>query len=218
MLALDDLPWRLEHKIVVLGGEETWRESPCVACPHVVCTKGLYMNGTVYYGAFMKDIDSPHNSIIVRFDVRSETFNIFNVPSKLVPVGHECMWKERGWSATDKTLINYGGKIGVVESPSVCGFRLWVVEDAEKEEWSMSTFHLPESYVGVDFEVMDTFSSGEVCLVSKEWSDPFCLFYYNLEKKSMRSVAIEGLPISDFKKIQALSVTVSDHYESLLSL
>ncbi|CAN7091727.1 unnamed protein product, partial [Brassica rapa subsp. narinosa] len=195
VLALDDLPWRLEHKIV-----------------------GLYMNGTVYYGAFMKDIDSPHNSIIVRFDVRSETFNIFKVPSKLVPVGHECMWKERGWSATDKTLINYGGKIGVVESPSVCGFRLWVVEDAEKEEWSMSTFHLPESYVGVDFEVMDTFSSGEVCLVSKEWSDPFCLFYYNLEKRSMRSVAIEGLPISDFKKIQALSVTVSDHYESLLSL
>ncbi|RID45335.1 hypothetical protein BRARA_I02075 [Brassica rapa] len=219
VLALDDLPWRLEHKIVVLGGEETWRESPCVACPHVVCTKGLYMNGTVYYGAFMKDIDSPHNSIIVRFDVRSETFNIFKVPSKLVPVGHECMWKERGWSATDKTLINYGGKIGVVESPSVCGFRLWVVEDAEKEEWSMGTFHLPESYVGVDFEVMDTFSSGEVCLVSKEWSDPFCLFYYKLEKRSMRSVAIEGLPISDFKKIQALSVTsVSDHYESLLSL
>ncbi|CDY60829.1 BnaA09g53650D [Brassica napus] len=105
VLALDDLPWRLEHKIVVLGGEETWRESPC-------------------------DIDSPHNSIIVRFDV-----------------------------------------------------------------------------------------SGEVCLVSKEWSDPFCLFYYKLEKRSMRSVAIEGLPISDFKKIQALSVTsVSDHYESLLSL
>ncbi|CDY17418.1 BnaC09g21190D [Brassica napus] len=34
----------------------------------------------------------------------------------------------------------------------------------------------------------------------------------------MRSVAIEGLPISDFKKIQALSVTVSFHYESLLSL
>ncbi|XP_013607875.1 PREDICTED: LOW QUALITY PROTEIN: putative F-box protein At3g47150 [Brassica oleracea var. oleracea] len=222
VLALDDLPWRLEHKIVVLGGEETWRESPCVACPHVVCTKGLYMNGTVYYGAFMKDIDSPYISIIVRFDVRFETFNIFKVPSKLVPVGYEFMWKERGWSPTDKTLfeslINYGGKIGVVESPRVCGFRLWVGEDAEKEEWSMSTLHLPESYVGVDFEIMDTFSSGEVCLVSKEWSDPFRLFYYNLEKKSMRSVAIEGLPISDFKKIQALSVTVSFHYESLLSL
>ncbi|CAF1738221.1 BnaC09g21200D [Brassica napus] len=218
VLALDDLPWRLEHKIVVLGGEETWRESPCVACPHVVCTKGLYMNGTVYYGAFMKDIDSPSISIIVRFDVRFETFNIFKVPSKLVPVGYEFMWKERGWSPTDKTLldllsscptlyyliiiaglsldnvsfsfpqlnfqdlltnlcrtflstlkgliptrmrfetlINYGGKIGVVESPRVCGFRLWVGEDAEKEEWSMSTLHLPESYVGVDFEIMDTF-------------------------------------------------------------
>ncbi|KAH0858313.1 hypothetical protein HID58_086574 [Brassica napus] len=186
VLALDDLPWRLEHKIVVLGGEETWRESPCVACPHVVCTKGLYMNGTVYYGAFMKDIDSPYISIIVRFDVRFETFNIFKVPSKLVPVVIAGLSLDnvsfsfpqlnfqdlltnlcRTFLSTLKgliptrmrfeTLINYGGKIGVVESPRVCGFRLWVGEDAEKEEWSMSTLHLPESYVGVDFEIMDTF-------------------------------------------------------------
>ncbi|KAG2302033.1 hypothetical protein Bca52824_030684 [Brassica carinata] len=177
------------------------------------------MDGTVHYGAFRKDIDdSPHNSIIVRFNVRFETFDIIKVPSRLVPMGYEFMWKERGWSPTDKTLINYGGKIGVVENPREGGFRLWVVEDVEKEEWSMSTFHLPESYAGIDFKAMDTFSSGEICLVSKEWSDPFCLFYYNLEKKRMRSVTIEGLPISDFKQIQALSVTVSDHYESLLSL
>lgn len=186
---------------MVLGGEEIWREFFCVVCFYVVCIKGLYMNGIVYYGVFMKDIDFLYNFIIVRFDVRFEMFNIFKVLSKFVLVGYECMWKERGWFVIDKILINYGGKIGVVESFSVCGFRLWVVEDVEKEEWLMSIFYLFEFYVGVDFEVMDIFFSGEVCLVSKEWFDLFCFFYYNLEKRSMRSVVIEGLFIFGFKKI-----------------
>ncbi|KAG2327972.1 hypothetical protein Bca52824_010700 [Brassica carinata] len=219
VLAVDHLPGRMEHKIVVLGGEETWREAPCVTCPHIVCTQGLYMNGTIYYGAIREKIDTPHISIIVSFDVRLETFNIINVPSKLVPIGYKSMWNEIWWTKlTDKTLINYGGKIGVVENPREGSFRLWVVEDAEKEEWSMNTFHLPVSFDSFDFKVMNTFSTGEICLVPKELLDPFCLFYYSLEKKSMRSVTIEGLPISDFKHAQSLSVTVSDHYESLMSL
>ncbi|ESQ45890.1 hypothetical protein EUTSA_v10011084mg [Eutrema salsugineum] len=160
--------------------------------------------------------------IIVSFDVMLETFNIIKVPSKVLTLG---MWFPYPWvdtsesdNDTDKTLINYRGKIGVVENPRLKGsFRMWVVEDAEKEEWSMSTFHLPESAAaGLDFLVMDTFSNGEICLVPKELSDPFCLYYYNLEKKSMRSVRIEGLPVSEFKRAERLSLTISDHYESLM--
>ena len=81
---------------------------------------------------------------------------------------------------------------------------------------------LPESAAGLDFMVMETFSTGEVCLVPKELSDPFCLFYYNLEEKSMRSVTIEGLPMSTLKKASrsfsnTFSVSVSDHYENSMS-
>jgi len=57
---------------------------------------------------------------------------------------------------------------------------MWVVEDAEKEEWSMNTFYLPQSAAGLDFNIMDTFYTGEICQVPKELSDPFS-FYYNLE-------------------------------------
>ncbi|XP_024013370.1 putative F-box protein At3g47150 [Eutrema salsugineum] len=214
---------RLEHKVVTLGGEEAWREAPCVACPHIVSTRGLYMNGTLYYEASRKYLDYQNTIyIIVSFDVMLETFNIIKVPSKVLTLG---MWFPYPWvdtsesdNDTDKTLINYRGKIGVVENPRLKGsFRMWVVEDAEKEEWSMSTFHLPESAAaGLDFLVMDTFSNGEICLVPKELSDPFCLYYYNLEKKSMRSVRIEGLPVSEFKRAERLSLTISDHYESLM--
>lgn len=136
------------------------------------------------------------------------------------------MWLAGPWVLTDKTLINYRGRIGVVENPREGSFRLWVLEDAEKEVWSMNTFALPESAAGLDFKVMETFSTGEVCLVAKELSDPFRLFYYNLEEKSMRSVTIEGLPMSKLKKdhtsfsdsvSDSFSVSVSDHYENSMS-
>ncbi|CAL9247337.1 unnamed protein product, partial [Arabidopsis halleri] len=219
VLAVDRLHWRMEHKILLLGREEAWREAPCVACPHVSHTSGLFMNGTLYYGASRMDIDPPNNnSIIVSFDVRHETFNIINVPSKILPMGYKNMWLATTGVPTDKTLINYKGKIGVVEDPREGSFRMWVVEDAEKEEWSMNTFHLPESVVGLDFKVMNAFYTGEICLVRKELTDPFCLFYYNLDRKSMRSVTIEGLPISKLKRVRNLYVTVSDHYESFMFL
>jgi len=68
----------------------------------------------------------------------------------------------------------------VVENARQGSFRMWVVEDAEKEEWSMNTFYLPQSAAGLDFNIMDTFYTGEICQVPKELSDPFS-FYYNLE-------------------------------------
>ncbi|ESQ45894.1 hypothetical protein EUTSA_v10011107mg, partial [Eutrema salsugineum] len=183
VLAIDAWASRGEHKVLVVGRDRAWREAQCVACPHVSHTSGLYMNGTVYYGAARKDIVCPNSSIIVCFDVRLETFNIIQVPSKvLTSMGYMSMWFHYPWvdtsdNDTDKTLINYRGKIGVVENPRLKGsFRMWVVEDAEKEEWSMSTFHLPESAAdGLAYMVMDTFSNGEICLVLKKLSD---LFYY----------------------------------------
>lgn len=77
----------------------------------------------------------------------------------------------------------------MVEKPRKGSFRMWVVEeDAEKEEWSMNTFHLPESAAGLDFKGMDTFYTSEICLVPKEYGLIRCLFFYNLKTNSMRSV------------------------------
>lgn len=109
-------------------------------------------------------------------------------------MGYKNMWVAGDYYyTTDKTLIDYGGKVGVVENPrdKARSFRLWVVEDAEKEEWSMRTFRLPQYATGLDLKVMDTFSAGEICLVPNKLSGgPFRLFYYNLEKESTRDVTI----------------------------
>jgi len=82
----------------------------------------------------------------------------------------------------------------------------------------MNTFYLPQSAAGLDFKLMNTFYTGEICLVTGQISDLFCLFYYNLKTTSMRSVTYEGglLPMAKFK--QALQFSVSYHYESLVSL
>ncbi|CAB61961.1 putative protein [Arabidopsis thaliana] len=155
----------------------------------------------------------------IMYFLGSETYKNSNVPSKLLPMDTS----DNFWTANcncfigDKTLINYNGKIGVVEKPQHGRFRMWVVEDAEKEEWSMNTFYLPQSASGLDFKVMNTFYTGEICLVTEKISDPFCLFYYNLKTNSMRSVTYEGLlHMATFK--QALQFSVSYHYESLVSL
>ncbi|KAL1219677.1 putative F-box protein [Cardamine amara subsp. amara] len=215
VLAVDQLSWRAEHKVLVVGGEGGWRDVSCVVSPHWAYTSGLYMNGFIYYGAVYQPIliSSPDDSIIVCFNVRLETFSIIKVPSKVVPDGYESMWVDTLFHSTDKILINYEGRIGVVENPREGSFRMWVVEDAEKEEWSMNTYHLPQSAAGLNFKVMETFHNGEICMVSKVLSDPFSLFFYNLKTKSMRSVVIEGLPISKLEQV----VTVSDHYENFTS-
>lgn len=70
-------------------------------------------------------MDSPDNFTIMSFDVRHASFNMIKVPSRVIPTGYENMWVARHYT-TDKTLINYGGKVGVVENPSDHGrcFRL----------------------------------------------------------------------------------------------
>lgn len=217
VLAVDHIYFRAEHKVLVVGGERGWRDVTCVVCPHWAHTKGLYMNGYIYYGAVCETtrINSQNDSIIVSFNVRFETFNIIKVPSKILLTVYDHMWVATPYdNVTDKILINYGGKIAVVENPRQGSFRIWVVEDGEKEEWSMNTYHLPQSAAGFDFKVMETFHNGEICMVSKQFSDPFSLFYYNLRTKSMRSVTIEGLPISKLQQV----VMVSDHHENSMSL
>lgn len=118
----------------------------------------------------------------------------------------------------NKTLINFWGKIAVVEKPRRGSFRMWVLKDAKKEEWFMNIYRLPESAACLDLDVMTYFYAGEICLVSKKLSDPFCLFFYNLKMERIRNVIIEGLPICVLKEFSYLTMTVSDHYDSFMSI
>ncbi|CAD5319621.1 unnamed protein product [Arabidopsis thaliana] len=142
--------------VVVLGGDGVWREVPWFGYLHHAQTSGLCINGTLYYGA-----SRTYNkfSIVVCFDVRLETFNIIKVPV------FEKLNKESKRDFTDKTLINFWGKIAVDEKPRRGSFRMWVLKDAVKEEWLMNTYRLPETAACLDLDVMTYFYAGEICLV-----------------------------------------------------
>ncbi|XP_020884350.1 putative F-box protein At3g47150 [Arabidopsis lyrata subsp. lyrata] len=168
VLAINDMRMQLYHSVVVLGRDGVWREVPWFGYLHHAQTSGLCINGTLYYGAIRT-----YNkfSIVVSFDVRLETFNIIKGPV------FEKLNNEFKSDFTDKTLINFWGKIAVVEKPRRGSFRMWVLKDAKKEEWFMNIYRLPESAACLDLDVMTYFYAGEICLVSKKLSDPFCLFF-----------------------------------------
>ncbi|CAH8387911.1 unnamed protein product [Eruca vesicaria subsp. sativa] len=82
------------------------------------------IDGALYYGV--------GESRLVRFDVRSEKILFIKTPKK-------------SYISTtyDSTLINYKGKLGGVDySCAEYSMTLWVLEDAEKQEWSSMKYDL----------------------------------------------------------------------------
>lgn len=113
---------------------------------------------------------------------------------------------------SDSTLVNYKGKLcalltgGTDEltKESTC-FELWVLVDAEKHEWSKHVYTLPDSWkdvIGDDksyyFREAKLYFVGmtvtnEVVLSPRYLPDPFYVFYYNLKRKTIKRVEIQGM-------------------------
>nr|VDD63763.1 unnamed protein product [Brassica oleracea] len=86
---------------------------------------------------------------------------------------------------------------------------LWVLEDAEKQEWSSMTCDLPSTWKDLlGFYVRSKCAShtGELmvfypCLES---SKPFYVCYYDFNKMSIRRVEIQGMVDGDFRRIHGI--------------
>uniref|UniRef100_A0A1J3HPG3 F-box protein n=1 Tax=Noccaea caerulescens TaxID=107243 RepID=A0A1J3HPG3_NOCCA len=143
---------------------------------------GPCINGFMYYGAWAPR--QRRNPVIVCFDVRYERLSFIKAPKDVVVL--EC----------NSILIEYNGKLAsIVRCPlSFSSFDLWILEDVEKQEWSKQTFELPYSLMHMTSP--GTNKAGEIIFAPKALShdvQPFCIFYYNLESKSITSVRIHGI-------------------------
>uniref|UniRef100_A0A1J3FA62 F-box protein n=1 Tax=Noccaea caerulescens TaxID=107243 RepID=A0A1J3FA62_NOCCA len=166
------------HKVITLGsGETKWRT---IECPlmHENASDGICINGVVYYlgdlGRKMTDF------VIVCFDVRSETFEF------IYPEG--CC-----------QLINYLGKLGLVFYDDYDGdaveFRVWVLEDFDKQEWSKYDYTLrDDKFLSRYVSVVGVTVTGEIVLSMADYTakQPFYVFYLNPEWKSLQCVEIKG--------------------------
>lgn len=91
----------IKHKVLTLGRGDnknhSWRQIEDNTEPYRPYTKGICINGVVYYGASRSD-----TNVIVCFDVRNEKICLMNPPFSI-----------KYWDS-GTNLINYKGKLAVI--------------------------------------------------------------------------------------------------------
>ncbi|XP_010480573.1 PREDICTED: F-box protein At1g30790-like [Camelina sativa] len=201
----------LVHEVITLGGTGEVSRSQVTTARYYPFTDGLYINGSIYYGAWDERLDP----LIACFDVRYENISFIKVPRDPLFWGNSVLIDYRGTLAS----------IFVNEFKPFQSFGLWILEDATKHEWSKQTFELP--FPLVNMTSPGTNKAGEIIFAPKYLpgiGQPLFIFYYNVEKKDMRSVRLHGIADDEefrrrYRLLHNTCVTISpDHVESIASL
>ncbi|CAN6811888.1 unnamed protein product [Brassica oleracea] len=169
---------------------------------HMIC-----IDGVLYYLACINIIDISHSTdfAIVCFDVKSEKFCFINIDD-------ESMY--RGGS----TLINYKGSVVQFTDyeRTLC---LWLLEDAAGiNKWSTNIYELPLSWkhpCTENFQIVGMTRTCDIVLSPCKFSDPFYVFYYNVERKTLARTEIQGLQGLQELKCDRPLVYILDYVEDL---
>ncbi|EOA28342.1 hypothetical protein CARUB_v10024543mg [Capsella rubella] len=176
---------------------------------------GRCIKGVLYYEAHLSS-DLTHR-IVMSFHVKSEKFKMIQVP----------------WSQSEGILLAYQGKLALAWQASEFSFdpfiSLWVLEDAERHEWSFKRLSLPfpleDPILETSLFLKGVTSAGEFVYASSSWSvsfDPFHALYFDPKRNTVRRVIYQGLAEPEFRR-DGLGKIVTmfmfpDHIESLLSV
>ncbi|CAN8247630.1 unnamed protein product [Cochlearia groenlandica] len=90
-----------------------------------------------------------------------------------------------------------------------------VLEDQEKEEWSKHIYELPcmwKNVVGNAYlHFVGVTVSNEIVMKEKYLTHPFYIYYYNIEKSTIRRVEILGMAAYQRNRVY----TFVDHIENV---
>ncbi|KAL0897110.1 hypothetical protein Bca101_081071 [Brassica carinata] len=171
-----------EHFVCTLSSsqKQEWRniENPTGDSYTSVFFGQICIDGALYYGV--------GESGIVKFDVRSEKVEYIKTPEESYISG-----------SYNSTLINYNGKLGGLERSCEGNLMtLWVLEDAEKQEWSSITYDLPYYWdATLGYGVTD----GEIHGSHMVFCPPFSVFYYDFDMDCISVVWIRGIKDGDLR-------------------
>ncbi|XP_024014424.1 putative F-box protein At1g53360 [Eutrema salsugineum] len=180
------------HQVLTLEtGKRSWRriEHKFHFIKNFRMRGEVCLNGVLYFGA-----QFGQSSVIVSFDVRSEKFGFINTNKDLEV--------EDSSFGDSLTLFNYKGKLGIYDwdIDRDRELVLWVLEDAGNHKWSKHVYVLPDVINEMMMFVGMT-STGEIVWSSYDDDDDlsilFYVFFYNLERKTLTRVSIQG--IEEFK-------------------
>ncbi|KAF2542588.1 hypothetical protein F2Q68_00030677 [Brassica cretica] len=203
-------------QVLTLGSpNRSWRMLEC-CIPHYdyPLLKEICIDGVLYYKSINQ---STQTYLIVCFDVRSEMFRPIESKGSL------------GRAVLTGDMVNYGGRLGLITCEDNRGnvgainrrssrFKLWVLEDVEKQEWSERVFVLPAEWKNVVGEHRLNFvgvasRTNEIVLSSWYPINRFYLFYFDPEIDTVVRVEMQGvdMDVSNYAVLQ----TFLDHVEDV---
>ncbi|XP_010507408.1 PREDICTED: putative F-box protein At3g52320 [Camelina sativa] len=172
---------RSEHQMLVLGPGAYWRNTYNISThPHRPYSQGIFINGVLYYGAWIYK----NTCVVISFDFAYVEFDLIELPVEAGIVWHKYC----------ATLINYGGKLAVLEYSKLssnASVDLWVMESAEDMKWSNKNLVLPLSQMnflhGDKLEIQCMSRCGKIRLLKTEriWTRTKPSVIYDLEKNKI---------------------------------
>ncbi|XP_010464693.1 PREDICTED: putative F-box protein At3g10240 [Camelina sativa] len=171
-------------------------------------TSGRCIKGVVYYLAFVYHMDV---WVLMSFDVKSEIFDRILLPQ----------------SDVHKELIPYEGRLACVDrKPNMKkGFRLWILEDAEKQKWSSKDFLAPRYHFDKSlrcyFLLKGFTSAGEFIYVEQMFHKPSYILFCDPVRNSFRRFELKGITDdqSVLSNVHGYTLHVfPNHIESQISL
>ncbi|ESQ37533.1 hypothetical protein EUTSA_v10002973mg [Eutrema salsugineum] len=210
--------------ILTLGAQESWRKisKDMPFCSSFGERCGRCFNGILYYSACFCTHPSgrPLEYHIVRFDVRSEKFNLIKPPKGT-------------FALVDHMMIPYEGRLALV-SPTISDdnkVEIYILQDADGQKWTHKRFRVPsmkdtrEGRRLSDLRFHDVTDAGEFIFAPKSFSESFYILYFDPRRKSIREeVWFEGISGDEFRRryglrdheIRDLHI-FPNHFESIVS-
>ncbi|XP_010473253.1 PREDICTED: putative F-box protein At5g50220 [Camelina sativa] len=200
-------------QVFTLGDpNKKWMDIQCGIGSHYPSGTPVCINGVIYYKAVIR---YPNRSdVLLSFDVRSQRFNHVQGPDN------------RLISLENSTLINYQGKLACICRNNTFFNKdvdMWVMENAEKQEWSKLTFlGMLQGLTSRVRIAKVTPPGGEVVVVHNvKWSKHASyVYYYDPKRNIPRRVEIQTT-ISSQRLTPSNHFTVwpvTDHVENITSL
>ncbi|EFH67668.1 hypothetical protein ARALYDRAFT_336931 [Arabidopsis lyrata subsp. lyrata] len=206
-----------ECQVLTLGSDqESWRtvktnhKGGPVTVHRTICYgQCRCINGVIYYLAGINFV-----LVIMSFDVRSEKFDVIELP-----------WDNKLWPTM---LISYEGRLVCLSSNGNNSRSMWVLEDAEKQEWSSYNL-LPLSHYDPGsedlFKLIGITIDGELIYVPNAVFESFDVIYIDPKRKTFRRVGYRGIGDKDFRQRNELGEKplrglqfYPNHIETLMSL
>ncbi|CAN6816792.1 unnamed protein product [Brassica oleracea var. botrytis] len=143
---------------------------------------GCCFDGILYYQARVDDHD-----IIMRFDVKSESFSPINYP------------KYSSFRRLYKMMIPYEGRLALVtrDFPG----ELYILKDADGHEWTRQC--LPRVFKSkwrIYMQLKGITDAGELVFAPRSFVDSFYILYFDPRRNSTREAFFEGFMGDEFRR------------------